>query len=483
MADLHDDRKKEEEEYGGFEPDENDDESFMLEDENDYPAKLPDDFSDVPSSPEEVATSSELNEDEPEDISEQQNEEDSSEELEDVSENDEVEDLIPDTIGDEEKEDSSSNETESEEIVETETVDLGDDFKKKLQEDIEKSKAKREAQESADENSDEPIEKVSAPSIGDDAETVVVLNDIEADKPSNVKAPQQEVQLPPITGNIPENKEGDEAPLPEEKKENKKTPVWILMLYSSVATFIVTIGLAALIWYMMNGTTDDHVDDSNQTEQLAENSHGASDVKHGEDNKNTSEEKPKKISEEEMNWLDSMEIDKKDTSLTYKEDKEFFASLEDEFDDEDLTPEKKEEKKTVPKKKESKKTTSKEVIPKNKSTDLATNENTKSVAPKVNKKSKTKIDESQFSMPQPKGPVPEKGTFTVQIYSSPSREDAESWLGQLKAQEIPYAMISEQDIKGRTWYRVRYGKFETKEAARASALELGYSQSWIDRVK
>ena len=86
-------------------------------------------------------------------------------------------------------------------------------------------------------------------------------------------------------------------------------------------------------------------------------------------------------------------------------------------------------------------------------------------------------------MPQPKGPVPEVGTFTVQIYSSPSREDAENWLGQLKAQQVPNAVITEQEIKGRTWYRVRYGNFETKEQARASALELGYSQSWIDRIK
>jgi septal ring-binding cell division protein DamX len=86
-------------------------------------------------------------------------------------------------------------------------------------------------------------------------------------------------------------------------------------------------------------------------------------------------------------------------------------------------------------------------------------------------------------MPQPKGPAPETGIFTVQIYSSPSKVDAENWLGQLKAKEIPYAMLVKKEIRGKTWYRVRYGKFETKDAARASALELGYSQSWIDRVE
>lgn len=489
MADLQDDRKKEEEEYGGFEPDENDDESFMLEDENEYPAKLPDDFSDVPSSPERVTTSSELDEDEPDAENEkQEQDEDSSEDIEEFADNDEIEDITPETNEIEEIEEPIADEIEPEEIAEDETLDLGDDFKKKLQADIEKSKAKREAQElaEAEENeANEPIDKVSAPTIGDDAETVLVLNDIEADKPSNVKTQdsEPEIQQPPITGNVPESREGEEDPLTVEEKDNKKTPIWILMLYSSVATFIITVGLAALIWYLMSGTTDEYDDNSQNSELLAERNHSSDEHKDSEDNSHAIAGKPDSISKEEMNWLDSMEMDKNDTSLAYKEDKEFFASLEDELDDEDLIPEKKTNKKTEPKKKESKSTTPKKENPKKETNDLATNDNTKSIVPKENKKNKTKIDESQFSMPQPKGPVPEVGTFTVQIYSSPSREDAESWLGQLKAQQIPYAMIAEQDIKGRTWYRVRYGKFETKEAARASALELGYSQSWIDRIK
>ena len=482
MADLHDDRKKEEEEYGGFEPDKNDDESFMLEDENDYPAKLPEDFSDAPSSPEKVTMSSDTEEESSDNIEPSEdikNDEDSPEE---INENDEIEETKSEPEDTEEVHEPKEDGVLTEEIDEDDTLDLGDDFKKKLQQDIENSKAKREAQELSDDESDEPKEKVTAPTIGDDADTVVMLTDIEVDKPSNVKTSESEVQQPPIEGNIPENKEGEVVPQETEEKENKKTPVWILMLYSSVATFIITIGLAALIWYMMSGTSEEHDDNSGQTEQLAENNLAPDEHSDSKENSHAPATNPDSMSEEEMNWLDSMEIDKNDTLMTHKEDKEFFASLEDEFDDEDFATEKKEEKKTEPEKKENKKTTPKKVTPKKESSDLASN-NTKSVTPKENRKSKTIIDESQFSMPQPKGPVPEKGTFTVQIYSSPSREDAESWLGQLKAQEIPYAMISEQEIKGRTWYRVRYGKFETKEAARASALELGYSQSWIDRIK
>src|SRR6056300_155310 len=118
MANLHDDRKKEEEEFGGFEPgqDEND-ESFLLGEDSAYPAKLPDNFSD----------------------------------------------------------------DESE--AEPEEFDLGDDFKKELQQNIDKSKARREANSTEDDGI-EPSGELAMP-IGDDADTIVNLSDIDADKPSN----------------------------------------------------------------------------------------------------------------------------------------------------------------------------------------------------------------------------------------------------------------------------------------------------------
>jgi len=463
MADLHDDRKKEEEEYGGFEPDNNDDESFMLEDNNDYPAKLPDNFSDAPSATEKIDMSSEPNKEKP------KVEEETQKDISDEADND-------DEIEVKENIETTDVEDKEPEITdEDEALDLGDDFKKKLQEDIEKSKAKREAKENIDEDTSSESSESAIP-ISDDADTVVVITDIEADKPSNTKE-VDETPAPTISSDIPDNKEAVGSEIPNEPRKKKKTPIWILMLYSSVATFIATIGLVALIWYLMNDSTSDSDQLVKPTEQLANNNE--SDEKADKvDLSNTDVPKPDSMNKEEMNWLDSMEMDKSDKLISYKEDKEFFSSVEDEFEEKDLTPDNKEEKESQPKKKKAKK-----VTPKKNNDNLATNDNRSSVTPNEKKSSNFKIDESQFSMPQPNGPAPEKGTFTVQIYSSPSREDAESWLGQLKAQEIPNAMITEQNVKGRTWYRVRYGKFETKEAARASALELGYSQSWIDRIK
>ena len=76
----------------------------------------------------------------------------------------------------------------------------------------------------------------------------------------------------------------------------------------------------------------------------------------------------------------------------------------------------------------------------------------------------------------------EKAVFTVQIYSSPSKEDAHDWLEKLKQKNID-GFISEQMIRDVKWYRVRFGEFPTREEARSAAMRLGYSQTWIDRIK
>jgi len=77
----------------------------------------------------------------------------------------------------------------------------------------------------------------------------------------------------------------------------------------------------------------------------------------------------------------------------------------------------------------------------------------------------------------------EKTVYTIQVYSTPSRDDAEIWKKKLESLNIPKAYISEQKIRDIIWYRVRFGEFSTKEAAIQAAKQLGFSQMWIDRVK
>ncbi|MFA5511927.1 MAG: SPOR domain-containing protein [Candidatus Kapaibacterium sp.] len=80
-------------------------------------------------------------------------------------------------------------------------------------------------------------------------------------------------------------------------------------------------------------------------------------------------------------------------------------------------------------------------------------------------------------------PKDEPGVYIVQIYSSPSKDDAQTWLDKLKIKNVPDAFISEQNVRDKVWYRVRFGNFRTREEARAAALRYGFAQTWIDRVK
>jgi cell division septation protein DedD len=80
-------------------------------------------------------------------------------------------------------------------------------------------------------------------------------------------------------------------------------------------------------------------------------------------------------------------------------------------------------------------------------------------------------------------PASTKGLYTVQVYSSPSREDAEDWLGRLREKNLDATFISKQNVRGTTYFRVRFGAYTTKEEAETAAMKSGYASGWIDRVK
>jgi cell division septation protein DedD len=77
----------------------------------------------------------------------------------------------------------------------------------------------------------------------------------------------------------------------------------------------------------------------------------------------------------------------------------------------------------------------------------------------------------------------ERGVFTVQIYSTLSEDDALDWLLKLKQKNIGSAFISQQKIRDKVWYRVRFGAYQTERDAKEAAAKYGFAQSWIDRVK
>ena len=73
--------------------------------------------------------------------------------------------------------------------------------------------------------------------------------------------------------------------------------------------------------------------------------------------------------------------------------------------------------------------------------------------------------------------------YVIQVFSSPSRTDADEWLQLLRTKNVDNGYITEQKIKGESWYRVRFGRFTTRKAAEAEAIRLGFKEPWITRVR
>ena len=80
-------------------------------------------------------------------------------------------------------------------------------------------------------------------------------------------------------------------------------------------------------------------------------------------------------------------------------------------------------------------------------------------------------------------PKPETEVYVIQIYASPSKEDAQEWLKKVQKRIGAEAYISTQLVRDKIWYRVRCGHYTTKESATAAAEKLGFSQSWVDRIR
>lgn len=108
---------------------------------------------------------------------------------------------------------------------------------------------------------------------------------------------------------------------------------------------------------------------------------------------------------------------------------------------------------------------------------------TSTVAPKPS----SKAEPTNREVKQPTTRIPPATTngpaWVVQVFASPSRDDAEEWLQQLREQRIPDGYIVEQKVKGQSWYRVRFGQFATRSEAEQAAGNRGFAQPWIARVR
>ncbi|MCU0330220.1 MAG: SPOR domain-containing protein [Candidatus Kapabacteria bacterium] len=73
--------------------------------------------------------------------------------------------------------------------------------------------------------------------------------------------------------------------------------------------------------------------------------------------------------------------------------------------------------------------------------------------------------------------------YTVQVFSSPSQDDAEEWRDMLREKNVSDVTIVAQNIKGQTWYRVRFGSFARRDEAERTAVTMGFTQPWIARIR
>ena len=87
------------------------------------------------------------------------------------------------------------------------------------------------------------------------------------------------------------------------------------------------------------------------------------------------------------------------------------------------------------------------------------------------------------SSSEPIAPANLQHEYTVQVYATPSKEDADDWVKKLQNKNIENVYISIQKKRDNQWYRVRFGSFATLEDPKLAALKNGLTHSWIDRVK
>ena len=119
----------------------------------------------------------------------------------------------------------------------------------------------------------------------------------------------------------------------------------------------------------------------------------------------------------------------------------------------------------------------------NTSTKTNINTNTNTINNKPQPQAKQVISENRTSLlVESKKNIAEE-VHSVQIYASPNRDDAEKRLVLLKEKNIHSGYISTQTVKGKTWYRVRFGNYNSYDAAYDAATVAGFTQFWVDRIK
>ncbi len=354
---------------------------------------------------------------------------------------------------------SDESKTDIDEKIEDNTIEIDDDFKKLLEEELQRSSSKEK--KTVEDN--ESINFVPIEEKGD-YELIDLSKFTDETRTSSSKQKETHKISPNEKINEQNNSQADanksgnkekSTDQQENEKKRRRIQPWII-----VAAAIILFAVALLL----SLNTFRNLPTNNQVAKKIENIQPESN--------NQVPPAKQETNQTDTNLQNNEKISVIDTSTT-QEDNNIEPILEKNAKNKRITPAVKpninQEKITEHKIKE-------EIPPKSRITKTQREE----------KASKTVLAENRQNNKQAMSqvaPKEEKSIYTIQVYSTPSKEDAEQWKKKLQSLNIQKAYISEQKIRDVLWYRVRFGEFPTEETAIQAAKQLGFSQMWIDRVK
>ncbi len=363
-----------------------------------------------------------------------------------------------------------------------ETLSLGDDLKQMLEEELNRSKARREEAEK-DKTDKEVIEK-SDPTQFQPVEKVtetefVDITDIDADE-KQATAFQGTTTQNTASGQTQQEKVIE----PKPPKKNVKL-LKNISIASAAALLMLLLGAGLFqYWYYPNYMVEQtQVAETAPVHHEEEQNHdtGTHDMAKSED---TSHEDSHAESTHE-----TVANDENHSGVSEEPKHEETAAVEHNAD----APVNKLEAQTDVTHKTEHKTEHKEpekVIPKTESTHTKVARAKKEAAPakkvvathtepkRITKKATKTNNNTETVKPEETNEL-----YAVQIYASPSKDDAEAWLSNLKDKDVDNPRISTQKVRDVIWYRVRFGNFKSKDDASEAAMRYGFAQTWIDRIK
>lgn len=440
-----------EERFGGFDAGEQGDETFMLDRLDEYPGVMPElDYMEAAVIPAEDDKASLL--DDPSDPLDESEEIDGEEDSEQVS--DEELEEYKQSFDEESNEPLEEEPVELDEPVQEKPEELSiedDELKQLVQAELDRSKKIKEQKsnspfeesfyEGNQTPSDDDIEHVPEffEPVSEDADEIEI-SEIDIDKPSTIDVKKINKEIP---------KEIDEPEEGEKTKKNKKTPFFTTRRVLAFSALLAALLISLIVFFYEDIVTKNKLDIA-MFEQFEEKQPKKKKIK-------VENEKPERTALE-LDMLEKINnnIEKSpvDFVMEVPEDLTIVNDTNKTKDDFVFNREPIQEEKKIQKPKK-RKTKKNKIVEK----------------PKVKNK-----------IPLKKGPSKE-GTFTVQIISTPSYDDAKDWLEKLYKRGINTGSISEKLVRDKTWYRVRFGNFSTYEKASDALNKAGFDGSWVDRIK